>query len=118
MDKAVVAAWVERYVQAWNTNDPADIGSLFSEDAVYQTGPFDTPWKGRETIVREWLGRQDAPGTTTFRYEVLAVDGNRGIVRGWTTYHTPPGEFSNVWLIVLDESGRCREFVEWWVQKT
>ena len=118
MDKAAVAAWVERYVQAWNSNQAADIGGLFSEDAVYQTGPFDPPWKGRDTVVREWLGRQDAPGTTTFRFEVLAVDGERGIVRGWTTYHTPPGEFSNVWLIVLDESGRCREFMEWWVQKT
>ena len=66
VDKAAVAAWVERYVRAWKTNDPADIGGLFSEDAAYYTGPFDAPWRGRDTIVREWLGRQDAPGTTTF----------------------------------------------------
>jgi uncharacterized protein (TIGR02246 family) len=118
MDAAAVAAWVDNYVRAWNSNDPVDIGGLFTDDAVYFTGPFDQAWQGRDTIVREWLARQDEPGTTTFRYEVLATGPDVGIVRGWTQYHVePPSEFSNMWLIRFGADGRCREFTEWWVEK-
>ena len=117
MDSSTVTAWVDRYVRAWNSNDPAEIGALFSEEARYYTGPFDAPWTGRDTIVRKWLARQDAPGSTSFRYEVLAVTDEAGIIRGWTQYHQPAREFSNVWLVRFDASGRCQEFTEWWVQR-
>jgi hypothetical protein len=36
-------AWVEGYVRAWNSNDPAAIGALFSEDAAYHTEPYGEP---------------------------------------------------------------------------
>lgn len=49
MDASTVAAWVDGYVRAWNTNERADIGALFTDNALYYTSPF------------------DAPGTTTFR---------------------------------------------------
>ncbi len=35
MDRADVQRWLDAYVQAWTTYDPADIGALFAEDAVY-----------------------------------------------------------------------------------
>jgi hypothetical protein len=117
MNSATISAWVDAYVRAWNSNDPAEIGALFSEAAVYCTGPFDAPWTGREVIVREWLARQDAPGSTRFRCEVLAATADAHIVRGWTQYLKPPREFSNIWLVRLDGDGRCREFTEWWVQR-
>jgi hypothetical protein len=44
MDASAVAAWVDQYSRAWNSNDPADIRDLFSEEAVYYTGPFDPRW--------------------------------------------------------------------------
>ncbi len=118
MDEAGVNAWVDQYVRAWNSNDPADIGGLFTDDAAYHPGPWDTPWHGRAVIVQQWLARRDEPGTTTFRHAVLAVDGNVGVVRGWTQYHTqPPRAFSNVWVIRFGDDGRCREFTEWWIQR-
>jgi len=116
-DSSTVSQWVERYVRAWNSNNPADIGALFADDAAYYTGPFDAPWTGREAIVRGWLGRQDAPGNTTFRYEVLATTPDSGIIRGWTQYREPPREYSNIWLMRFAADGRCREFTEWWVQR-
>jgi uncharacterized protein (TIGR02246 family) len=117
MDSTAVAAWVDQYIRAWNSNDPADIGRLFASDADYYTGPFDPPWQGRDAIVRNWLDRQDAPGSTTFRYEVLAATADTSLVRGWTRYHDPPREFSNIWLIRFDAHGHCREFTEWWMQR-
>jgi hypothetical protein len=117
MDASVVAAWVDAYVRAWNSNDPADIGRLFTDDAVYYTGPFDAPWEGRGAIIQKWLRRQDAPGTTSFRYEVLASTSDRGVVRGWTLYHDPEREYSNIWLLRFGPDGRCREFTEWWIKR-
>jgi hypothetical protein len=32
-------AWVEAYVAAWSSNDPAAIGALFTQDAAHRTEP-------------------------------------------------------------------------------
>lgn len=116
-DTSAITSWVEKYVQAWNSNDSADIGALFTDGAAYYAGPFETPWRGRDGIVREWLARKDEPGTTSFRYEVLATDGDTAIVRGWTKYHESGREYSNLWLVRFGPEGRCREFTEWWVER-
>ena len=62
----VVTAWVNNYRKAWESNDPEDIGELFTPDAAYYPEPFAEPWTGREKIVEEWLKIKDDPGTTTF----------------------------------------------------
>jgi hypothetical protein len=35
------------------------------------------------------------------------------VVRGETTY--PDETYSNLWLIRLDDKGRCAYFTEWWM---
>ena len=116
VDVAAVEAWVERYVRAWESNEPAAIGALFTDDARYFTAPYREPWRGREEIVAGWLARKDEPGTWTFRHETLAVAGELGFVRGWTRYLNPPTDYSNLWVIRLTPDGRCSEFTEWWMQ--
>jgi tRNA (guanine37-N1)-methyltransferase len=121
-DRTAIDHWVQRYVQAWGSNDPAEIGGMFSEDAEYYTAPFREPWRGRDEIVREWLGRKDEPGTWGFRYEIVGVDGDTGFVRGWTTYtgagDPEPGPYSNMWQIRLAADGSCSLFVEWWMDES
>jgi uncharacterized protein (TIGR02246 family) len=108
--------WVDGYVQAWNSNDPAAIGVLFTQDAVYYTEPYSPPWRGRDEIVRRWLDRKDEPGETEFRWHPLAVSPDVAVVQGETVYRTPPQAYSNLWIIRLDAKGRCTEFTEWWMQ--
>ena len=116
VDRSDVALWVDRYVSAWGSNDAQEIGALFTEDARYFDKPQNEPWQGRDTIVKEWLGRKDEPGQWSFRYEVLAWDPEErlGVVRGWTEYRQPPS-YHNLWLIRLDDDGACAEFTEWWI---
>ncbi len=38
-----VQAWLDRYVDAWRTYDPAVIGDLFTEGAEYRYHPWDEP---------------------------------------------------------------------------
>jgi ketosteroid isomerase-like protein len=110
-----VAAWMERYLRAWSSNDPDDIGALFTDDARYYTAPHRQPWSGREEIVREWLDRKDDPGTWDFRWEELARAGDLAFIRGWTSYRgQEPAEYSNLWVIRM-EGDRCSEYTEWWM---
>ena len=47
MTDADVQAWLDRYVSAWSSYDPAEIGELFSEGASYQYHAGDDPIVGR-----------------------------------------------------------------------
>ena len=109
-------AWVDAYVRAWSSNDPAAIGALFTQDAAYYTEPHSAPWRGRDEIVRRWLERKDEPGDTEFRWHPIALSQDIAVVQGETVYRTPPRTYSNLWVIRLDPEGRCTEFTEWWMQ--
>jgi ketosteroid isomerase-like protein len=109
-----LSAWIDRYVHAWNSNDPTDITALFTPDAEYFTAPFRPPWRGPDEIVRGWLRHQDEPGETTFDWQPLTVSAGVAIIQGTTTY--PGTTYSNVWVIRLDDAGRCRHFTEWWME--
>jgi uncharacterized protein (TIGR02246 family) len=113
---ARVRTWIEGYVRAWNSNDPAAIGALFTEDAAYHTEPFGQAWRGREEIVRRWLDRKDEPGDTEFHWHPLTVTPEVAVVEGTTTYRDQPRTYSNLWVIRLAPDGRCTEFTEWWMQ--
>jgi hypothetical protein len=115
IDPERLAAWLDAYQAAWSSNDPADVGALFTERATYRFEPHADPLRGRDAIVAGWLERKDEPGTTTFRWELVATDGDLAVVQGVTTY--PDRTFSNLWLIRLDERGACTEFTEWWMQQ-
>lgn len=108
------AGWVQRYLKAWESNDPDDISSLFSEDARYYDDPYKDPWAGRDQIVREWLERRDTPGDWTFEHEVMAANERVGFVRGRTRYKTSGKDYVNLWEIHLDANDNASKFVEWY----
>jgi len=110
-----ITAWVEGYQRAWNSNDPAEIGALFTDDARYYQRPYWEPWTGREQIVAEWLAHKDEPDDYTFSWHPILVGPDVGVVQGETIYRQPPQTYSNMWVIRLDDSGRCSEFTEWWM---
>ena len=116
MNARDLETWVDGYVRTWETNEPADIARLFTQDAAYYTAPFREPWRGRDAIVAGWLERKDEPGQWSFRHEVQAVADGLGFVRGWTRYHDPPREYSNLWVIRLEPDGRCSDLTEWWME--
>ncbi len=127
MTRDDVQRWLDRYVHAWQTYDADEIRGLFSEDAEYRYHPWDEPERGRETIVEDWLhpagGQQqrDEPGTWEGRYEAYAVDGDRAVAIGETTYYTDATRseihrrYANNWLLRFDADGRCTEFVEYYM---
>ena len=121
-----MARWLTDDVEAWKSSDPAAIGELFSEDALYRYHPWDEPKpshvQGREAIVASWLEHQDAPGSWTAEYEQWVVNGDRAVAVGVSRYLAADGstveqEFQNVFLLVFDDEGRCREFAERYMKR-
>jgi ketosteroid isomerase-like protein len=120
-----VQAWLDRYVAAWRSYDPAAIGDLFSEDAEYRYHPYDEPERGRATIVTDWVepaggaSTKDAPDSWDARYEPYVVEGDRAVATGWSRYFaagdTPEKLYHNVYLLEFDGEGRCRSFIEYYV---
>ena len=122
MDHASVQRWLDNYVEAWRTYDELKINALFSEDARYFYSPYGDPVIGRSAIVANWLENRDAPGTYQAQYRPLVVEGNTAVANGRSTYYEPDGktylrEYDNIFLLRFDDSGRCTEFTEWFMQK-
>jgi uncharacterized protein (TIGR02246 family) len=113
-DLDALSQWVEGYVRAWNSNDPADIGRIFTDDASYSPAPYSPPWQGRDKIIAGWLAHRDEPGETSFEWEPISLTDDVSVIRATTRY--PGTTYGNVWVIRLARDGRCREFAEWWME--
>jgi ketosteroid isomerase-like protein len=123
-DRSEVQRWLDAYVAAWTTYDPAAIGDLFAADAVYYYfTPFAEPIRGRDAIVKAWLDSREPAGTYAARYEPVAVDGDVAVAQGRTRYFTGPDravlktEWDNVFVLRFDAAGRCVKWREWNVER-
>lgn len=119
MTHAHFQAWLDRYVAAWKSYDPAGIAALFAEDAEYRYHPADDPVRGGDAIVADWLEDPDEPGTYDGHYEVLAIDGDNHVASGWSRYYRDGelvDEYWNIFLCRFDADGRCTSYTDWWVQ--
>jgi ketosteroid isomerase-like protein len=122
--------WLEAYVEAWKTYDRARIAALFADDINYRYHPGDDPIVGRDAVVQSWLGEgdhpdasdRDAPDTFEAAYRAVAVDGDRAVATGISSYRDEPGGpivrvYDNCFVMQFDSEGRCREFTEWFMQR-
>jgi ketosteroid isomerase-like protein len=109
-----VTRWINGYLAVWNSNDPDGIRALFTDDATYQTEPYRPAWNGADEIVAGWLNKRDAPGETSFSWQLSNTAGDTVFVIGTTRY--PAAVYSNLWIIELGDDGRCRRFTEWWMK--
>ena len=114
--RAHVQEWLDAYVEAWRSYDEAAIRALFAEDATYAFHPYDDPETGRDAIVASWLEDRDEPGSWEASYAPALIDGDRAIATGETRYPDDGNVFSNLFEIDFDADGRCRRFVEWYMQ--
>jgi hypothetical protein len=117
MDHAAFQTWLDRYVAAWRSGDPGDIGSLFSADAQYYHGPYRDPVSGRDAIVADWTSEPDAPGSWEAEYHPLAIDGDVAVATGESRYPAEGKTYSNIFVCRFDGDGRCVEFREWFMKQ-
>lgn len=115
-DHRAIAQWIAGYRRAWESNAPADIVALFTEDAEYRTEPYSEPWTGHAEILTEWLSAADEPGETSFEWTTLVRDDHVSVVEATTVYALGL-RYRNLWVIRLAPDGRASAFTEWWMEE-
>ena len=114
MDRAQLADWVARYESAWRAPGTEPLAGLFTKDATYSTAPYEEPHRGLEAIARMWEAERSPGERFEMSSEVVALDGNTGVVRVEVDYEQRgQQQYRDLWIVRLDESGRCFHFEEW-----
>ncbi len=110
-------AWMDGYIAAWSSNDPVQIASLFSSDAVYDPQTADGEIHGADEISAWWREIGDDSDNWDFEWMPLVETDDVAIITGKTRYFEPPASYRNLWVIHFDEDGRCRDFTEWYIEE-
>jgi len=115
VDRATLRKWVEAYERAWRTPGTDALGALFTEDATYRTAPFEEPFEGLSAISAMWEEARTGPDEVfALESEIVAVDGDTGVIRLEVRYGEPaPQTYRDIWIVRLDDEGRCTAFEEW-----
>ncbi len=115
MDRGELRGWVEAYERAWRSSGTEALRELFAPDARYWTAPFSEPEVGLEAISRMWEREREGPDESfEITFEVVAVEGDTGVVRAEVSYGEPQPElYRDLWVITLDQQGRCSRYEEW-----
>jgi ketosteroid isomerase-like protein len=115
MGRAEIEAWVAAYERIWRTPGAEALAELFSDDATYRMSPYAETVQGLAAVGELWeRERQGADEAFEMSYEIVAVEGDTGVVRVEVRYGPPRrAEYRDLWIVRLDADGRCREFEEW-----
>jgi hypothetical protein len=106
---------VRGYERAWRADGTEGLGELFAKDVSYLPSPWADPVRGLDDLARFWEAERDGPDEGfSLASELVAVDGHIGVVRVRVDYsHTDAGRWRDLWIIELDDEGRCVAFEEW-----
>jgi hypothetical protein len=114
VDRPALEAWIELYEHAWRSPGTALLSELFAPEATYSMAPFAEPQRGLEAIERLWEAERDGPDEEfLLGTEIVAVEGDTAVVRVEVRYARPPRHYRDLWIVRLDDQGRCIAFEEW-----
>jgi ketosteroid isomerase-like protein len=114
-DRVALAQWIAAYESAWRSPGVELLDALFTADATYLQSPYARPIVGLPAIRVMWGKEREGPDEAfTMNAEIVAVDGDVGVVRVRVQYGDPVRqEYRDLWLVRLRGDGRCEWFEEW-----
>lgn len=114
MDRDALRDWVDAYERAWRAPGTDGLGALFADDATYSTAPFESPFRGLAAIGEMWEAERSPGERFAMDAEIVAVEGDTGVVRVEVRYEQPRRQaYRDLWIVRLAPGGRCRAFEEW-----
>ena len=115
--RAGLSEWLDAYGAAWEARDPEAAAELFTEDALYQWGPFGRRLRGRIMIREAWAEAVETQANVKFGYEVLTATARGGIARWWCSMDVPSRNVRSrdegIFRLAFDDSGLCTSLEEW-----
>jgi hypothetical protein len=107
-----LSLWIDAYLAAWRSGEGVD--RLFTPDARYRSSPYMEPYTGIAAIEEFWKRETDEGEEFTVDAEIVAVEGDTGVVRLEVEYTAPKQRhYRDVWIVTLGAAGRCTAFEEW-----
>ena len=115
MDHERLARWIADYERAWRTPGTGALADLFAPHARYSPAPFAQTVHGLPAIATFWEAERDGPDEVfSLAWAPVAVQDDVAVARVEVRYAGPPTRhYRDLWVIELDERGRCRSFEEW-----
>jgi hypothetical protein len=100
---------------AWRAHGTDGLADLFTGQATYLQSPCEQAVTGLDAIRQMWDAEREGPDEVfSLDTDILAVDGPVAVVRAEVRYGEPPRqEYRDLWVIRLDDDGRCSWFEEW-----
>jgi SnoaL-like domain len=117
-DVVAFKSWLDAYGQSWENRNPEAAAALFTENGTYQVTPFLEPICGRKAIFEYWSEVARTEESIRFGYEILVANPELNIARWSASFLIVPQglqtQLDGIFLISLDEEGRCKSLQEWW----
>lgn len=115
MDRTSVERWVAAYERAWRTAGVAPLAELFTADVSYLPSPWAEPIVGLAALGPWWEAEREGPDEPfTLTSDVVAVEGNRAVVRLEVEYRRDSvSRWRDLWVLRFAADGRCAAFEEW-----
>jgi hypothetical protein len=113
--RADLDRWVRAYETAWRSPGTERLGEVFTDDATYRQSPYAEPVVGIQALAAMWEAERAGPDEVfTLETEIVAVEGETGVVRAFVQYGQPvTQEYRDLWVVRLDDQGRSQWFEEW-----
>jgi hypothetical protein len=112
LDRPDLTRWIDAYERAWRSPGTDGLDALFAPTARYLASPWAEPIVGLDGIGRFWDASRTPGEEFTMHREVVAVDGDRAVVRVAVDY-ADGQRWRDLWILELDAEGRCTHFEEW-----
>ena len=112
MTRDELSRWIDSYLAAWRSGQGVD--ELFTRDARYRSSPYMEPYEGIAAIEKFWKRETDEGEEFTVDAEIVAVEGDTGVVRLDVEYTAPKQRhYRDLWIVTMGADGRCTAFEEW-----
>lgn len=112
-----LSTWLATYHHAWITRNAEQVAQLFTEDGVYHSHPFRSPFRGRSEIQAYWQRATASQEELEVRWGTPIVSDQRAAVEWWATMRdADEGELTlpGCLLLRFSDTGLCEELREYW----
>jgi hypothetical protein len=117
-DRGAFKSWLDAYGKAWESRDAEAAAALYTENGAHRVTPFVEPMRGRKAIFEYWSNVARTEENVKFGYEILVANRELNIARWSASFVIVPQglktKLDGIFVISLDEQGRCTSLREWW----
>lgn len=111
--------WLDKLVNIWVQKQPERIVDIVADKFEWYEYPYELVIITKEALIKEWQGIKTQKDISV-ACDIISTENNTGVAHFSATFVRDTGEnveLDGIWVIVLDESGKCTKFHQWYSVK-